>query len=79
MTYPRVESEDERLYRIKRSLFGMDDSTVLDEDGNVLIFERENVPKTMSQLTKVGDVDISHELELIEKWQKEHEIDVSDN
>ena len=46
------------------------DVIVFDENGEPLIFERYDTPKETGQLRPVGDIDITHELELIRKYEE---------
>lgn len=67
--------ELDRILRIRKELSKMDDSTVLDENGESLIFEKEVVqkkkrPKPTTPITMAVDlenIDISREMEWIQK------------
>lgn len=64
-----------RILRIREELSKMDDSTVLDENGESLIFEkkvaqkkkRPKPPKPMTMAINLENIDISREMEWIQK------------
>lgn len=68
--------EMNRILRIREELSKMDDSTVLDENGESLIFEKEVVqkkkrPKPITMAVDLENIDISREMEWIQKWEQE--------
>jgi len=52
-------------------VLGNTDGIIFDENGEPLIFERKDAPKEIAQLRPVGDIDITHELELLKKLEGE--------
>lgn len=68
-----IETESMRIARLEqmlnKAIEGADD-IVFDENGEPLIFEREDAPKEIGQLRPVGKIDISRELELIKKYEE---------
>ena len=64
-----------RILRIREELSKTDDSTVLDENGEPLIFEKKIVPKKkhpkppkpMTMAINLENIDISREMEWIQK------------
>lgn len=61
-----------RIERTLNAAFGNVDDIIFDENGEPLIFERKDVPKEIAQLRSVGDIDITHELELLKKLEGEN-------
>lgn len=68
-----------RMLRIREELSKMDDSTVLDETREPLIFEKKDVPKKKrpkpttptTMAIDLKNADISREMEWIQKWEQE--------
>lgn len=61
-----------RVARLEQALLKVlnnTDAIVFDENGEPLIFERKDTPKEIGQLRPVGEIDISHELELLRKYE----------
>lgn len=69
-----IETETMRTARLAQALskmmFDGADVITFDESGEPLIFERHDVPKDIEQLHPVGDINITHELELIRKYKE---------
>lgn len=68
--------EINRMLRIRKELSKMDDSTVLNETGEPLIFEKKAVPKKSTPIPttmaiNLENTDISREMEWIQKWEQE--------
>lgn len=65
-----------RMLRIRKELSKMDDSTILDETGEPLIFEKKVAqkkkrPKPMTMAVDLENIDISREMGWIQKWEGE--------
>lgn len=69
-----AENNNMRKARLQRMLLTelTNDAIVLDENGKPLIFERDNMPKDIEHIRPVGEVDITRELELIEKMKEKN-------
>lgn len=65
-----------RMLRIRKELSKMDDSTILDETGEPLIFEKKAIPKKkcpkpITMAIDLENTDIDREMEWIQKWEQE--------
>ena len=65
-----AENDNMRKARLQRMLLTelANDTVAPDENGELLIFERDNTPKKdIEHLRPVGEIDITHKLELLKK------------
>lgn len=71
-----IETETMRTARLAQALskmmFDGADVITFDESGGPLIFERHDASKEIGQLRPVGDIDSTHELELIKKYEEKN-------
>lgn len=68
-----AENDNMRKARLQRMLLTelTNDTVILDENGELLIFERDSPPKKdIEHLRPVGEIDITHELELLKKMEE---------
>lgn len=68
-----AENDNMRKARLQRMLLTelANDTVVPDENGELLIFERDSLPqKDIEHLRPVGEIDITHELELLKKMKE---------
>ena len=70
-----AENDNMRKARLQRMLLTelTNDTVILDENGELLIFERDSPPpkkKDIEHLRPVGEIDITHELELLKKMEE---------
>lgn len=67
-----AENDNMRKARLQRMLLTelTNDTVILDENGELLIFERDSTPKDIEHLRPVGEIDITHELELLKKMEE---------
>lgn len=68
-----------RMLRIRKELSKIDDSTILNETGEPLIFEKKAVPKKntptpttpTTMAIDLENTDVDREMEWIQKWEQE--------
>lgn len=68
-----AENDNMRKARLQRMLLTelTNDTVILDENGELLIFERDSPQKKdIEHLRPVGEIDITHELELLKKMEE---------